>query len=173
MGFLQALIGALGLIAAGVLAERYRIHRLRQGTASALSGEIAATLQMTMIRNYVAAFESILQDLEKGIDRKIPSIVDPRLKAELDPVADRHIEHFGALGGTLPERIVTFYTYLRGIRVDLLRLASGEFDNRPDVKAAVIKADLKLWADAVAIATPLVKDLQRVASEPWWRRSNR
>jgi hypothetical protein len=107
----------------------------------------------------------LLTRLEAGQDVKFPNITgdDP---PKIDPVAEKHLDRVGLLPQNLPERIATFYTYMRGIRIDLVNLAKGEFTD-PKMQAAVIRADLVLWADAVQLGNGLWTDLRTVAVKVW------
>ena len=87
---LGALIGATTGKSGGVALEMYKRRRDRQGTASALAGEIASILYMTERRGHVAFFESLLPTLEAGNAVSVPSIAPGR--EFRDPVADRHLD---------------------------------------------------------------------------------
>jgi hypothetical protein len=63
---LGAAIGAGAGITGGVVIEAYKRRRDRQGTASALAGEISSILFITERRGYVAFFEGILPRLDAG-----------------------------------------------------------------------------------------------------------
>ena len=64
---LTALLGViLGAILSGVLLESYKRHRDRQGTASALAGELFSILQMSHRRNYAATFTHFATELDAG-----------------------------------------------------------------------------------------------------------
>jgi hypothetical protein len=162
-----ALLGALvSVIFSGILLESYKRHRDLQGTASALAGEIYSIIHMSEKRRHAADFAMLLTRLEAGQDVKFPNITgdDP---PKIDPVAEKHLDRVGLLPQNLPERIATFYTYMRGIRIDLVNLAKGEFTD-PKMQAAVIRADLVLWADAVQLGNGLWTDLRTVAVKVWW-----
>ena len=78
-----------------------------------------------------------------------------------------HLERLGTLPGNIPERIVTFYTYLRGIRMDIQNLSKGVFKD-PAAQAFIIRADLVLWAEAAQLGKSLWADLRQVATGQWW-----
>jgi hypothetical protein len=167
MTALMAFLGAiLGAILSGVGLESYKRHRDRQGVASALAGEIFAILQMSEKRNYVQWATQLVQQLEAGEAVKIPDVVAKPI--ELDPVAAKHVDKIGLLGGNLPEKIATFYHYVMGIRLDLSNLADGKFDYNHTQKANLIKEDLALWAETVALGNGLLSDLHKLAAEAWW-----
>jgi hypothetical protein len=163
------LLGAIfGAILSGVGLESYKRHRDRQGTASAIAGEIFAILQMSAKRNYVSWFHGMLSTLDSGTDLKVPDIL--RRPIELDPVISKYLDRIGLLGEDLPERIVTFYHQIMGIRSDLARLADGKFDGVPNasqIKANLIREDLALWDETVALGNTLRDELRAIAIEPW------
>jgi hypothetical protein len=151
-------IGGVFGIAGGVVLEAYKRRRDRQGTASALAGEIASILFLADRRGYVAFFEGILPRLGAGenvpIGNFAPSADQP------DPVAKAFIDRLGLLPGQLPERVVRFYSMTTGIRRDLERMAKGEFDVAG--KIFIIKQDLEIWREAVLLGNELVAELRQV-----------
>ena len=159
-GLLGAFIGALAVMGGGVIAEAYRRYRDRQGIASALAGEIAGLLHMTEKRQYVQFFEGVLPRLESGTDVPIPQFVKSR-DNPLDPVIDRYLDRLGHLSGSLPERVVRFYQFVAGIRVDLERITEDGLN--VSFKASLVREDLALWKEAVQLGEQLVRELQEIA----------
>ncbi len=167
MGAFLAFIGAvLGALLTGVFAESYRRHRDRQGIASSIRGEISAILDMTKRRNYVATFAQIVADLRAAKPSRVPDILQRPIA--LDPIISRVAERIGILDGDLPERIVSFYSRLMGIRLDIQKLADGIWDYDLNVKAAVIDEDLGLWAETHGIGMKVCGDLTDVSNEKWF-----
>jgi len=162
---LGALIGATTGISGGVALEMYKRRRDRQGTASALAGEIASILYMTERRGHVAFFEGLLPTLEAGNAVSVPSIAPGR--EFRDPVADRYLDRLGLLSSNLPERIVRFYTLVVGVRMDVQRMASGEFADNPSAMAAIIREDLAVWKEAIMLGGEVVTELQNIALPRW------
>jgi hypothetical protein len=162
-----ALLGALvTVIFSGILLESYKRHRDLQGTASAIAGEIYSIIHMSEKRQHAAHFAMLLTRLEAGEKAEFPNITggDP---PNIDPVIEKHLDRVGLLPHNLPERIATFYTYMRGIRIDLVNLAKGEFSD-PKIQAGVIRADLVLWGDAVQLGNSLWAELRNLAGKVWW-----
>jgi len=158
-----SLIGAFAGIGGGLLLEAYRRRRDRQGTASALAGEIASILFMAERRKYVEYFETILPSLDGGVDILIGKFAPDADHPE--PVADRLIDKLGLLPRNLPERVVRFYSMVAGIRRDLERMANREVS--VSGKATMIREDLAIWTEAVSLGNELVTELQREANG-WW-----
>jgi hypothetical protein len=159
---LGAFIGASAGVTGGVALEMYKRRRDRQGTASALAGEIASILYMTKKRGHVEFFQQMLPALDQGQYVSIPVLApagDYR-----DPVADRYIDRLGLLPSNYAERIVRFYTILAGVRSDLQRMASGGFKGNPSAMATVIREDLRVWAEATQLGEEIVIELRKVAS---------
>jgi hypothetical protein len=117
-------------------------------------------------RQTAAHFAMLLTELEAGKEVHYPDITggDP---PKIDPVVEKHLDRVGLLPDNLPERIATFYTYMRGIRIDIVNLAKGQFPD-PKLQAAVIRAALVLWADAVQLGNRLWADLRTIAAKVWW-----
>jgi hypothetical protein len=160
-------VGASAAIGAGPLLESYKRHRDRSGTASAIAGEIAAIIDISIKRKHAEGFASFLVPLKKGTDVKIGNIVGFN-KDALDPIIESHIGKLGLLPSSLSRKIAAFYTYLQGIRIDLLRLASDEFDGDPSSKAQIIEEDLALWKQTVDLGNSIIQELDKVSSEKWW-----
>ena len=162
-----ALIGVmLTVVFSGIFLESYKRHRDQQGVASAVAGEIYSLIYITDKRQTPKQFAFLLSQLEAGIKIEWPDITgsDP---GEDDPVVRRNWEKIGLLPGNLPERIATFYTYLKGIRLDVRNLAKGTFKD-PIAQAAIVRADLLIWADSIELGNALWSDLRRIAAAPWW-----
>ena len=161
------LLGAIiTVIFSGILLESYKRHRDLQGTASAVAGEIYSIIHMTERRRTAAQFAMLLTQLEAGEKVEFPNITggDP---PKIDPVIEKYLDRIGLLPSNLPEGIATFYTYMRGIRIDLVNLSRGEFSDTK-TQAAVIRADLVLWADTVQLGNSLWFDLRTIAAKVWW-----
>lgn len=172
VGIIGALIGAAALIAAGVLAESYKRNRDRRSTASAIAGEISTLIAMVKRRRHVEMFDAAKKRLDSGQSVTIRNVVGTGLDGTIDPVAERHIERLGLLSESgLPERIVTFYTNLRGIRIDIVNLAKGAFDDNLASKANIIGEDLAIWAETETLGNQLCDELRRIAQEQWWLES--
>jgi hypothetical protein len=168
---LGAFIGASAGVTGGVALEMYKRRRDRQGTASALAGEIGSILHMTQRRGHVQYFERLLPTLDAGQDVTIPILApagDHR-----DPVAEKHIDKLGLLPSDCAERVVRFYTLVAGVRGDLRRIAAGEFTGNPRDAAYVIREDLQVWSDATELGEQLVAELRKIAASPFRRIQDR
>ncbi|MBV9858576.1 MAG: hypothetical protein JO038_00505 [Alphaproteobacteria bacterium] len=161
------LAAVITVVLSGICLESYKRHRDRQGVASAIGGEIYSILNMQRKRQTARFFATLLQRLDSGEKVDIPDLGGGNDPLKIDPVVDKHIDRLGSLPDNMPERIATFYTYLRGIRVDLANLSRGVF-TEPTAQANIIRADLALWADAEHLGTSLGSDLRRIATESWW-----
>ena len=160
---LAALLGAIiTAFFSGVILESYKRHRDLQGVASAIAGEIYSLIHIVEKRQTAAHFARLLAELEAGRDVDWTDVTggDP---AQDDPVVKSHLERLGSLPRNIPERIATFYTYLRGIRIDIQNLSRGVFKDQR-TQAFIIRADLLLWADAAQLGTSLWTDLRQVAT---------
>jgi hypothetical protein len=160
------LAAVITVIFSGIVLESYKRHRDLQGVASAVAGEIYSVLHIVEKRGTPAHFARLLAELEAGRDVEWTDVTggDP---AQDDPVIKAHLERLGSLPDNTPERIATFYTYLRGIRIDVQNLAKGVFKEK-SAQAAIIRADLGLWADASQLGKDLWADLRKTATSQWW-----
>ena len=161
------LLGVLfTVLFSGIFLESYKRHRDLQGVASAIVGEISSIIHMTEKRGTTRHFSWLLGQLEAGSPVNFPDITggDP---GQDDPIARCHLDKIGLVPGNLPERIVIFYTYLRGIRIDIMNLSKGVFKD-PKEQAAIIRADLILWADAAQLGNSIFADLRNISLQPWW-----
>jgi hypothetical protein len=159
-----AFIGGAAVLLGGFIAEAYRRHRDRQGIASAIAGEIAGLLYMTDKRQYPQIFEDILSRLESGAEVQIPKLIggtDHKFST-MFPIIDRHLDKLGLLPDNLPERVVRFYQFVAGIRLDMERLAANEINQ--DGRSFVIRSDLELWRETVILGERLVLDLRDIAA---------
>jgi hypothetical protein len=164
---LAALLGALvTAFFSGIILESYKRHRDLQGVASAIAGEIYSLIHIVEKRETAAHFARLLAELEAGrnVDWTDVTGGDP---AQDDPVVKSLLGRLGSLPGNIPERIATFYTYLRGIRIDIQNLTKGVFKD-PGTQAFIIRADLVFWADATQLGKGVWADLRQVATTQWW-----
>jgi hypothetical protein len=156
-----AFLGASAGITGGLMLEAYKRYRDRQGTAMAFAGSIQAIIKTTERRNYVQYFTAMAAAIESGHPARIGKLVDDRDR--IDPIADSYIDRLGSLGPKLAGRVVEFYSYQTGIRLDILRLADGEFQNDPNSAVMIIREDLSLWADTERLGRELIVELTDTA----------
>lgn len=81
------------------------------------------------------------------------------MKAELDPVMAANIERIGDLPPELAEDVVRFYSLVVGIRHDVVVIGAGEVESIQD-RIALVKEDLRLWAEAKNLGQSLLNRLQ-------------
>ncbi len=167
-----ALFGAIiTILFSGILLESYKRHRDLQGVAPALAGEIYSIIHITDKRQTPKNFAYLLSQLEAGKQIAWPDVTGGD-RSEDDPVMNKHLDKIGLLPGNLPERITTFYTYLRGIRIDVRSLSKGIFAE-PSAQAAIVRADLILWADANQLGNTICPIYETLPCSPGgWQRSS-
>ena len=113
-------------------------------------------------RNYVTYFQDLLQRIERGEQFKFDKLLE---NASVDPITERMLDRVGMLGGNLPSRIIEFMFVLAGIRVDIVRMGAGEFDQNVRAAAHIISEDLKIWDEFEPKARLLVRDILEHARE--------
>jgi hypothetical protein len=116
-------------------------------------------------RQTAVHYAQMVSRLEANEDVNFPDITGGDLN-KIDPVAEKYLDRIGLLPGNIPERVTTFYTYLRGIRIDIVNLHKGQFEGH-QLQAAIIRADLILWSETVQLGTRLWTDLRNIATRPW------
>jgi hypothetical protein len=119
---------------------------------------------MTEKRGHPAYFERMLPKLDAGQEVSVPDIMPG--DDQRDVVADRYIDRLGLLPSGYAERIIRFYTLVVGVRLDVRRMAAGEFKDKPSAMAALIREDLKVWREARQLGQELAVELHKVA-EPF------
>jgi hypothetical protein len=119
---------------------------------------------MTEKRGHPAYFERMLPKLDAGQEVSVPDIMPG--DDQRDVVADRYIDRLGLLPSGYAERIIRFYTLVVGVRLDVRRMAAGEFKDKPSAMTALIREDLKVWREARQLGQELAVELHKVA-EPF------
>ena len=106
----------------------------------------------------------MLSSLEAGTNIEVGNIYG-HASPQLDPIIANHIQHLGLLSiqERLPERITTFYSYLQGIRIDLISLDERNIES----KIFVIKEDLELWNVTEELGKTLINDLRELSRSYW------
>jgi hypothetical protein len=162
------LAAVITVVLSGIVLMSFKRHLDRQGVASAIGGEIYSILHMEEKRQTAHYFASLLPRLHAGEHLTYPDLTggasDPQ---KLPPIFEKNIDKVGLLPENLPERVVTFHTYLRGIQVDTWNLVKGTFPE-PAAQANVIQADLALWGDAQQLGASIGVELRRLATTKWW-----
>jgi hypothetical protein len=164
-GYAAILAALITVLFAGIALESYKRHRDLQGVASALAGEIFAIVHISRKREHAKNFAILLANLRAGQTIEWPDVTggDP---SQDDPIIKSSLDRVGLLPSNIPERIATFYSYMRGIRIDIMNLSKGTFKD-PHAQANIISADLVIWDEASKLADDLWRDLRNIAATPW------
>jgi hypothetical protein len=164
-GYTTVLAALITVLFAGIALESYKRHRDLQGVASALAGEIFSIVHISRKREHAKSFAMLLANLRAGQSIEWPDVTggDP---TQDDPVVKNNLDRVGLLPHNIPERIATFYSYMRGIRVDIANLSKGAFKDA-NAQANIISADLVIWDEASKLADDLWRDLRNIAATPW------
>jgi hypothetical protein len=164
-----AVIGTvLTAVVGGVPLEHYRRHRDRQSTAAIIAAEIRSFVDMAAAHGTVSNFEKLLPILDANKDVPLPAFYT--VPPEFGPIFERHIDKLGLLPPHVAGRVVRFYHHLLSIRSMIKNLVDTDWGNKPEtpkIKAAMIRAGVRVWTTASDLATPLVRELEHIAAEPW------
>ena len=142
-----------------IFIEKYKQHLERCAVAQAYIGEISSILDMTKSRDYVSLFTQAQNTAASGtlVPRSYFDIGEQR--EDKHPVFENYIKKLGLLKGTLPRDIAQFYAQLKGIRIDLIRLAEGSAFQSAENQARILDEDLKLWAKTEKLGQDIVQAL--------------
>ena len=163
---LRALIPLAGVLL-GALVVHFSTTRLewkrRKLDARALAGMLAAEMD-TMIRHaerrgYEEHYRHFLERFEAGDFAEMPGIRG--MDDKLPDIAAASVDRLGLLDPELSGDVVFWYGSLRGIKIDLLELASGKVPH--DECAPLLREVLDIWVtDVNGRASSLIERLGRV-----------
>jgi hypothetical protein len=162
----QAILAAIiTVFFGGIVLESYKRHRDLQGVASALAGEIFSIIYISRTRQHAKNFAYLLANLRAGQTIEWPDITgaDP---TQDDPVVKANLDRIGLLPRNIPQRLATFYAYMRGIRIDIVNLSKGVFNNS-EAQANIVSADLAIWEEASRLGDDLCQELRDIALTSW------
>jgi hypothetical protein len=165
IGWPAVLAAIITVFFGGIMLESYKRHRDLQGVASALAGEIFSIIYISRTRQNAKNFAFLLANLRAGQTIDWPDITggDPNQE---DPVVKANLDRIGLLPRNIPQKIATFYAYMRGIRIDIMNLSRGAFKS-PEAQANIVSADLTIWEEASRLGDDLCQELRDVALTPW------
>ena len=160
-----ALAGLLAGFFPQMILEKYKKHLERCAVAHAFIGEISSIIDMTKRRELVKHFTEAKNTIANQKTALPISVFDFGIqKEDEDPVFKNYIKKLGLLGGALPRDIGLFYAQLKGIRVDLIRLANGTAFKTYMDQHRIISDDLLLWNETENIGNKLLQDLELLAN---------
>ncbi len=120
---------------------------------------------MVKRRGYVESIKAALEKAGNGGPLKIGSFVGK--SGQIDPIADRYLDRLGMFGGDLAHKVATFYSNLLGIRLDMERIAQGEFPDDRHLLTSLLDEDLSLWGETEALGLDAVKQLRELSGGRW------
>ncbi len=102
-----------------------------------------------------------VEKLRSGENTPLPLVIRD---IKFEEVYKANVDKIGLLGGDIPERLASFYTYLFNLRGDLRAVEVGEYENRGlDATAFLVEQNLELWRKLESHAEQLVVDLRSIA----------
>lgn len=126
---LQTLIGGLLTFLGGLLGshliQRSQRKSERKNLASAFYGEISALLSIIEKRGYIQALKNNLKHIEETGEVSFSYF---KVTQNYFRVYEQNIGKIGLLNAPLPEKIVTFYTFVFATLEDFEDMAKPEFD---------------------------------------------
>jgi hypothetical protein len=157
------LLGAFLALISNQVLEFLRRRQTRKSIASAFAGEINAIVQLSNDIQPAVTMTDYLNSLRSGNDIPFPLVIRD---TKFEEVYTANVGNIGMLKGSMPERLVSFYTLLFNIRDDLRTVESGKYDNRGlEAKAKLVEQNLFLWDQLESQATGLVSDLREIAGK--------
>ena len=144
------LLGALVVYFSTVAHEKRNRRLETKALAAMLSAEIESILHHAIRRNYEEYYKQYL-DLYKSTELKsYPSIRG--LNEELPEIVAVSIDRLGLLGPELCRDLISWHSSLRGIKIDLIELSSGNVPNYE--REELIEQNLKIWNSEVKGKAP-------------------
>jgi hypothetical protein len=160
------IISLISVVVGGVLATGGKFILERRGVAAALAASIHENIAMVERRNYVADFEVMANELREGRGVRVDAFVPSN--NSIDPIADRYLDRLGMFDGDLALKITAFYSKLMGIRLDLIRLHTGEFEGNQAAQLKIIEEDIHLWREAEKEGRDAVACLLAISKKNLW-----
>ena len=163
---LKAFVPLAGVLVGALVVHlsAFRLERNRRKTdARALSGMLAAEIDTTIKhadrRGYEGHYRYFLERFEAGHFEEMPGIRG--LDDKLPDIAAASIERLGLLVPEVSRDVVAWYSSLRGIKIDLVDLGSGQI---PQSECApLLREVLDIWmTDLKGAAPALVEKLRQV-----------
>ena len=153
------LLGALVVHLSTTRLEQRRRELDTKALAGVLAAEIDTTVRHAERRRYEAHYRHFLERFEAGNYSEMPSIRG--LDDKLPDIAAASVDRLGLLDPELSRDVVSWYVSLRGIKIDLLELGSGNVPH--DECAPYLSEVLDIWVtDVRGSASSLVERLRRV-----------
>lgn len=153
------LLGALVVHLSTAVLDQKRRKVDARALAGMLAAEIETTIRHAERRKYEEHYRRFLNRFESEDFGELPSIRG--MDDELPDIAAASIDRLGLLGPEIGRDVVAWYGDLRGIKIDLVELASGKIPQ--DERAALLKEVLDIWETDLKGAAPiLVERVRRV-----------
>lgn len=153
------LLGALVVHFSTTRLEQRRRMLDAKALAGMLAAEIDATIRHAERRGYEEHYRHFLKRFDAGNFCEMPSIRG--MDDKLPDIAAGSVDRLGLLDPELSRDVVFWYGSLRGIKIDLLELGSGNVPH--DECAPLLRDVLDIWVTELNGKGPtLVERLRRV-----------
>jgi hypothetical protein len=161
IGLVGALIGARAALYGQALQRRHELTQRRQSLGFALAAEIEAYLDIVEQRGWVLLAENLFKQASNGSLPKIEGWLSEQEKVKDPfPIFAANMSNIGLLGQTTGP-LAKFYTRITGVRSTVAGLQEGGYDNLgPSGVANVIRTEIDLWLETVALGRKIVNDLR-------------
>ena len=144
------LLGALAVYFSTVAHEKRNRRLETQALAAMLSAEIESILLHAKRRNYEEYYKQHLDSFKSRELSSYPSIRG--LNENLPEIIAISIDRLGLLGPDLCRELISWYSSLQGIKIDLIELSSGNVHHYE--REELIKQNLKIWNSEVKGKAP-------------------
>jgi hypothetical protein len=160
-GLFGTIVG--GLISWGVQhwAKKQERQEKRSSLAIAIAAEIDSYLDLMKARDHVGNASKMIAANEQGI-QVLPKkwMTDEERKASSFPIFDANLSQLGILGPVLSD-IATFHRRVAAVRATIINAMEGAYnDMAPADIAEIMKAELVMWENAVAIGRSTARRLR-------------
>ena len=153
------LLGALVVHFSTTRLEQRRRKLDAKALAGMLAAEIDTTIQHAERRGYEEHYRHFLERFEAGSFGDMPKVRG--MDDKLPDIAAASVDRLGLLDPELSRDVVSWYGSLRGIKIDLVELGSGNVPR--DECAPLLRDVLDIWVtDLKGRGPALVERLRRV-----------
>lgn len=153
------LFGALVVHLSTTILDQKRRKVDARALARMLAAEIDTMIRHAERRKYEEHYRRFLERFESGDFGELPSIRG--MDDKLPDIAAASIDRLGLLDPGISRDVVAWYGNLRGIKIDLVELASGKVPQNEC--AALLRDVLDIWETDLKGAAPvLIGKLRRV-----------
>jgi hypothetical protein len=153
---ITGLIGILGSLLGSLTPHLWQRRRERSSARAITQAYISGILRMEQIRDRVSWYEGYIAAIQAGGN---PAAKTPGSEDDDDLLQPTVIAQIGLLEPDIAGDVTLFIKILDGLRINLRAIALGKMDH-PEEKLKVLKKDLALFQELLALGQKLVERLR-------------